>query len=198
MTKMSSIQKVTNRGTGAGGKNTNLHGKAFETMTCNQKRLLSQGYERSSFIEPKKASDFYFIKTFEDKTIVFVVQQRLKVYMKMKYDIDMIRNPDEAYIVEYKDGRKVLKILEKKEQHVSGSVEDKLWAFLGFKKEYEYVCKGFEIHYAGTVSEFLKNKFMTTTKFKILMDVILKEESIPIFFGSEKNYFDLLDEWIQR
>lgn len=110
----------------------------------------------------------------------------------------MIRNPDEAYIVEYNDGRKVLKILEKKEQHVSGSVEDKLWAFLGFKKEYEYVCKGFEIHYAGTVSEFLKNKFMTTTKFKILMDVILKEESIPLFFGSEKNYFDLLDEWIHR
>ena len=190
--------KAPNRGTGAGGKNTNHFGKAFEAFTWNQKRLLAAGYVKTSFTDkPKKGSDFYLTKTFEDKTIVFVLQQGLKEYMKMKYNITMLRHPDEAYLVEYNDGRKVLKILEKKEQHVSGSVEDKLWAFLGFKREYEIVVgKEFEIQYAGTVSEFLKNKFMTITKYKILMEVILKEASIPIFFGSEKNYFELLDEWI--
>jgi len=189
--------KEPNRGTGAGGKNTNYYGKAFETFTCNQKRLLENGYISTSFTcSPTKVSDFYLTKTFEDKTIVFVLQQGLKEYMKLKYNIKMLRHPDEAYIVEYNDGRKVLKILEKKEQHVSGSVEDKLWAFIGFKREYEIVVdKQFEIHYAGTVSEFLKKKFKTSEKYKIL-DVILKDASIPIFFGSDENYFDLLDEWI--
>jgi hypothetical protein len=38
--------------------------------------------------------------------------------MKQNYDINLFRCPDEAYIIEYKNGKKIIKILEKKEQNV--------------------------------------------------------------------------------
>jgi len=103
-------EEKTNKGTGAGGANTNYYGKKFEEKTNNQIRLLEMGYTKHSFT--KKA--YYLSKTFEDKTIVFVLQNVLKMYMKNKYKIELFRCPDEAYIIEYKSGRKVIKILGKK------------------------------------------------------------------------------------
>ena len=112
-----------NKGTGAGGANTNLYGKKFEEKTNNQQRLIDFGFVKQSLTQnPKKTYDYYLSKSFEDKTIVFVLQNGLKKYCKQKYNIDLFRCPDEAYIIEYANGRKVIKILEKKEQNVQGSV----------------------------------------------------------------------------
>jgi hypothetical protein len=106
---------VVNKGTGAGGANTNYYGRQFEEKTNNQQRLLDLGYIKNSFTKkPKKVYDYYLSKTFEDKTIVFVLQSGLKIYMQHKYNIDLFRCPDEAYIIEYNSGRKVIKIIEKK------------------------------------------------------------------------------------
>ncbi len=149
-----------NKGTCAGGSNTNYYGKKFEEKTNNQQRLLEMGYTKNSFTKkPKKQYDYYLSKIFEDKTIVFVLQNGLKMYMKNKYNIDLFRCPDEAYIIEYKHGRKVIKILEKKEQNVDGSVETKLWSGPSLKKEYEIVLgPEFEVFYGFCVNEFLKKK----------------------------------------
>ena len=137
-TEENTQSKIINNGSGAGGANTNYYGKKFEEKTNNQQRLLDIGYIQSSFTKkPKKAYDYYLSKIFEDKTIVFVLQHGLKMYMKNKYNIDLFRCPDEAYIIEYKSGRKVIKILEKKEQRVEGSVETKLWSGPSLKREYE-------------------------------------------------------------
>lgn len=57
--------------------------------------------------------------------------------MKNKYNIELFRYPDEAYLIEYNTGKKVIKILEKKEQKVEGSVETKLWSGSSLKREYE-------------------------------------------------------------
>ena len=104
-----------NKGTGAGGANTNYYGKQFEEKTNNETRLLEKGFIKYSFTKnPKKQSDYYLSKTVDDKTIVFVLQNGLKMYMKNKYNIQLFRCPDEAYIIEYAGGRKVIKILEKK------------------------------------------------------------------------------------
>ena len=49
----------------------------------------------------------------------------------------------------------LIKILEKKEQNVEGSVIDKLLSGPSFKREYELVLgSGFEVHYAFCVSSF--------------------------------------------
>lgn len=154
---------IINKGSGAGGANTNYYGKKFEEKTNNQQRLSEMGYTKHSSTE--KAYDYYLSKTFEDKTIVFVLQKGLKMYMKNKYNIDLFRYPDEAYIIEYTSGRKVIKILEKKEQNVEGSVETKLWAGSSLKREYELVLGlEFEVFYGFCVSEFLKKKLVSNEK----------------------------------
>ena len=106
---------TSNKGTGAGGANTNYHGKKFEEKTNNQERLLAMGYTKNSFTKKsKKIYDFYLSKTFENKTITFVTQYGLKKLFKNKYNIDLFRCPDEAYIIEYTSGRKSDKNIRKK------------------------------------------------------------------------------------
>jgi hypothetical protein len=188
---------VMNKGIGAGGANTNYFGKMFEEKTNNRQRLLEIGYTKYSFT--KKAYDNYLSKTFENKTVVFVSQNGLKTFMKNKYNIDLFRCPDEAYIIEYASGRKVIKILEKKEQNVDGSVETKLWSGPSLKREYELVLGlEFEVFYGFCVNEFLKNKLISNKKKYTTLNTILNENNIAVLFGDNENYFETLDTWFNN
>ena len=199
---MSSEKKnpvIINKGTGAGGANTNFYGKKFEDKTNNQSRLLEMGYIKNSYTKVKKTNDFYLSKTFEDKTIIFVLQNGLKTYMKYKYNIDMFRCPDEAYIIEYTSGRKVIKILEKKEQNVEGSVETKLWAGPSLKREYEIILNNeFEVYYGFSVNEFLKKKVTSNDKKYTILNTIFQENNIVVLFGDDENYFQTFDTWFNN
>jgi hypothetical protein len=192
------IDETANKGTGAGGSNTNHYGKKFEEKTNNEQRLLEMGYTKNSFTKkPKKVHDYYLSKTFEDKTIVFVLQNGLKVYMKKKYNIDLFRCPDEAYIIEYATGRIEIKILEKKEQRVEGSVETKLWSGPSLKREYELVLgSNFKVDYSFCLSEFLKNKLVSNEKKYTVLKTIFEENNITVLFGDDENYFETLDTWV--
>ena len=190
-------QLIINKGTGAGGVNTNYYGKKFEEKTNNQQRLLEMGYTKKSFT--KKPYDYHLSKTFEDKKIVFVLQNGLKMYMKNKYNIDLFRCPDEAYIIEYTSGRKVIKILEKKEQNVEGSVETKLWSGPSLKREYELVLGAeFEVFYGFCVSEFLKKKLISNVKKYTILNKIFNETNIVVLFGDDENYFETFDAWFNN
>jgi hypothetical protein len=192
-------QVIINKGTGAGGANTNFYGKKFEDKTNNQNRLLEMGYSKNSYTKSKKTNDFYLVKTFEDKTIVFVLQNGLKTYMKYKYNIDMFRCPDEAYIIEYTSGKKVIKIIEKKEQNVEGSVETKLWAGPSLKREYELVLDNeFEVHYGFSVNNFLKKKLTSNDKKYTILNTIFQENNIVVLFGDDENYFQTIDLWFNN
>jgi hypothetical protein len=189
---------IINKGTGAGGANTNYFGKKFEEKTNNQQRLLDNGFIKNSFTKkPKKAYDFYLSKKMDNMEIIFVLQNGLKMYMKNKYNIDLFRCPDEAYIFELNNGKKIIKILEKKEQNVDGSVETKLWSGPSLKREYELVLdESFEVHYGFCVSEFLQKKLQSDEKKYTILNTIFKEANIVVLFGDESNYFEKLDEWI--
>jgi len=191
---------IINKGTGAGGANTNLYGKKFEEKTNNEIRLLADGYTKSSFTKkPKKAYDYYLSKNYHDKTVIFVLQNGLKKYMKTKYNIDLFRCPDEAYIVEYNTGKKVIKILEKKEQNVEGSVETKLWSGPSLKREYELVLGcDFEVYYGFCISEFLKKKMISTEPKYIYLNQILKESNVDVLFGDDEDYFQKFDQWFNN
>lgn len=194
---MSRKKSIINKGTGAGGSNTTFYGKKFEDKTDNQSRLLEMGYIKNG----TKKNETYLSKTFEDKTVVFVLQNGLKTYMKKKYNIDtLFRCPDEAYIIEYTSGRKVIKILEKKEQNVEGSVETKLWAGHSLKREYEMVLEGFafEVEYGFCVNEFLKKKLTSDNLKYTILNRIFQEDNIAVLFGDDDNYFDTLDVWIDK
>ena len=191
---------IINKGTGAGGANTNYYGKQFEEKTNNQTRLLDNGYIKHCFTKkPKTIYDYYLSKMFEDKTIIFVLQNGLKMYMKNKYNIELFRCPDEVYIIEYNTGKKVIKILEKKEQNVNGSVETKLWSGPSLKREYELVLGDeFEVHYGFCVSDFLKNKITSNEKKYTILNTILNESDIAVLFGDDENYFETFDNWFNN
>jgi len=200
ITMEENIQPIFNKGTGAGGANTNYHGKKFEEKTNNQQRLLEMGYTKNSFTKkPKRGYDYYLSKSFDDKTNVFVLQNGLKMYMKNKYNIELFRCPDEAYIIEYTSGRKVIKILEKKEQNVEGSVETKLWSGPSLKREYELVLGAdFDVYYGFCVSEFLKKKLVSNEKKYTILNTILNESNIAVLFGDDENYFETIDNWVNN
>lgn len=130
---------------------------------------------------------------------MFVLQNGLKMYMKNKYNIDMFRCPDEAYIIEYTSGRKVIKILEKKEQNVEGSVETKLWSGPSLKREYELVLgKEFEVFYGFCVNKFLKNKLISSEKKYTTLNTIFNESNIEVLFGDDETYFETFDTWLNN
>jgi hypothetical protein len=138
-------------------------------------------------------------KTDEDKTITFVSQSGLKRHMKIKHNLDVFRCPDEAYIIEYTSGRKVLKILEKKEQNVEGSVDTKLLSGPIFREEYEEALEGkFEVVYAYCVSEFLQKKIISDTKKFVIFNKLMKKHNISILFGDDENYFETLNIWLNN
>jgi hypothetical protein len=192
-------ENIKNKGTGAGGMNTTYYGKKFEEKTNNQIRLINNGYITNNFTKKSKEKyNFYLSKTFEDKTVIFVLQNGLKKYMKNKYNIELYRCPDEAYIIEY-NNKKVIKILEKKEQHVDGSVETKLWSSPSLKREYELVLgNDFEVHYGLCVNDFLKKKLISNNNKYIILNTIFNENNIVVLFGDDENYFETFDIWFNN
>ena len=53
---------LVNRGTGAGGANTNKSGKTFEQKTENESRLLAAGFVKKPIVEKNKAKFNYFLE----------------------------------------------------------------------------------------------------------------------------------------
>lgn len=194
------ISLKVNKGTGAGGKNTNVNGKGFEQITDIESKLFENKFEKK--ILKKNKYGYYLYKNINTNTnnnkIIYLSQNGLKLYFKKNFNIELFRCPDEAYIIE-KDGKYTVKILEKKAQCVEGSVETKLWSGPSLKREYEIIMgENFSIEYAFCVSNFLKEKINSDNqKYKILKQ-ILHESNINIFFGDDDNYFDKIYEWINN
>jgi len=194
--KIEEIKMISyNRGTGAGGSKTNHNGLKFEEKTNSVDVLLFNNYVR----EYSGGSCFY-VRKFEGAKIIFTKKGDFKRFVSHFYGITSIRDPDEAYIIEYDNGEKVVKILEKKNQNVAGSVETKLWAAPSLKREFEIVFgKGFKIEYGFCLNNFYKKKINSKSeKYKILVDVILNENNIDCLFGDDDDYFDHLVKWITK
>ena len=192
-----SAKYIKNKGTKAGGRNTNLYGKRFEELTNNEFILIDKGFEKIKINNTKYG--YYLFKKFEDKEIIFIMQNGLKLYIKDNYDIDLFRCPDEAYIIKYNDENKKpnIKILEKKEQNVDGSVETKLWCGPSLKREYEIILEDkFDVDYAFCLNSYFKEKINSTIKKYNILEQIMKENTIDILYGENTSYFNDLYEWI--
>lgn len=173
-----------------GGKNT-INGKYFENSTNSKKFLIEKGFQEIKF----GSKYHYLVKKYEDKQVICILQYAFKKYMKeILIFVDVLMK---AYIIEYKSGKKEIKILEKKEQQVEGSVDIKLWAGPSLKREYELsVNTLFQINYAFCVSEFLWKKLNSNDKKYEMLNTIFKEHSIQFFYGSGENYFENIYTWI--
>lgn len=157
--------------------------------------MLNDGYIKNIF--PNKPNVHYLSKTFENKTIIFTLQNGFKMYMKNEFNIDLFRAPDEAYIIKYNTGKIIIKILEKKSQNVEGSVETKLWSGPSLKREYELILgDNFEVYYGFCVNEFLKKKISSNKKKYTTLNEIFNEANIIVLFGDDDNYFETFDKWL--
>lgn len=185
------MNTLTNRGTGAGGANTNATGGAFERRTSNEPRLLADGFVRTDM--DRTTNGYYLSKTLEDGMhVVFTKQGGFGRYMQIQFGKSVSRNPDEAYIIT-RAGVTWVRILETKNQNVDGSVDTKLLAGPAFVKLYKKKT-GMDVKYAFCVSDFLKQKCLSARwrdEFEIL-----ESDCIPLLFGDDPDYFTKLDAWI--
>ncbi len=193
----SSESKITNRGTGAGGSNTNLYGKAFEKKTDNEPRLLLNGFVREIIPGCSTKYGYYLVKEISPtESITYLTQGGLKAYFKHFFNIEMCRSPDEAYLFKNRETY-TLKILEKKNQNTPGSVDTKLLAGNGFIEEYKYFLgEKFNVCYAFCISDFLKKDYIADCKKSRALRHINEKYNIAVLFGDDSDYFETLDVWI--
>jgi hypothetical protein len=190
-----------NRGTGAGGANTNLTGKTFEQKTENETRLLASGFVRKQIpgCEKNLESSFYYLikESGSTESVVYLTQGGLKKYFGHFFKKELCRHPDEAYL--FRNGDKyTLKILEKKNQNTSGSVDTKLMTARDFIEEYEDSIEdsNFTVRYGFCISDFLKKDYVSDKKKWVLLRNRHKKYGIAVLFGDDPNYYETLDAWI--
>ena len=186
-------QVIVNRGTGAGGAQTNGNGLAWEERTSNERNLAEKfGFTRTSLGAGKTM--YYLCKRFENVQVVFTTQHGLKKILKDSHDVTLGWNPDEAYIIQ-KNGKTVLKILEKKHQNTAGSVDTKLLAGPMIRDSYKItVPSDWDVEYAFCVNNYFRNNVFNNDRKHI--QKLLAEQNIPIFYGEDADYFEKLNSWI--
>ena len=172
-----------NRGTGAGGANTNRSGKPYEEKVDIESYLINN----NSFYKVKDKCN-YLQKTDNNNITYYFKQGNLKKFLA-KRGKNIFRNPDMAILKEH-DDRKHLIIFEVKNQNVSGSVDTKLWSGYTFRREYQK-CLGdeYKIDYVFILSDYFKLEFDVNPKFKMLSE-ILEEQNIDVLFGSDNDYLE--------
>jgi hypothetical protein len=191
------IPQVQNKGTGAGGANTNVNGKTFEHKTENESRLLSTGFVRKTIPGCNTKYGFYLIKEISPtESITYLTQGGLKAYFAHFFNKEMCRSPDEAYLFKNGDSY-TLKILEKKNHNTPGSVDTKLLAGKGFIDEYEFILgEKFNVRYAFCISAFLKKDYIADCVKSKALRHINEKYGIVVLFGDDDNYYETLDTWI--
>jgi len=193
------LDKVLNKGVGAGGANTTINGLSFENKTSIENKLLENNYIKV-IMDTKKKYGYYFEYKNNNNKIIYMTQAGFKLYFKKTFNIEVYKQPDEAFLI-FSNNEYHLKILEKKNQNTDGSIEDKLKTGQFNRREYEKMLNKyvlFNISYAFCISHFLQEKFESNKiKYKNMKE-IMNEDGIKLFYGDDDNYFDILYEWINK
>lgn len=173
-------------------------GLKFEIKTSIEKKLKTEQF-RKRIINNSKYG-YYYIYTNNTKTILYMTQNGFKLYFKHYFDINIYRCPDEIFvIIDNLTNEYTFKILEKKNQNVDGTVEDKLKNGNFNRREYKKMLNSLDfpinVEYAFCVSKFLQSKLESNNiKYKNIKE-IMKEDNIKIFFGDSENYIEDVFNW---
>lgn len=172
------MTKLINKGTNAGGSNTNKNGLSYEEFTD-----ISDCY---NIIHKNKN---YSLIKFNISNMEFISVKKSQL---LKYKTPKVlpghgcKQPDECYIDENK---KNIFIIEKKFQQSAGSVCEKLQT-APFKKEiYQTMFPDYQIIYIYCLSEWFKTNCIIELN-------ILQKYNIPIFWGDDTKYKSKLINFI--
>lgn len=178
----------TNKGTGAGGSNTNKNGLSYEKITDLDDRIITimENKTSSSKIEFNNCNKTFKIK-FNNYDKTFIKTEKADFFKCMKhYENTSItrahgcKHPDECYIDE---DLKNIFIIEKKFQQCSGSVCEKTQAASFKRWHYSETFPDFNIVYIFCLSDWFKHNCIAELKY-------LSYQNIPYFWGSSKTYKD--------
>jgi hypothetical protein len=192
-----STSKNINKGTGAGGSKTTYNGLNFEDKTSIENNLDKLKYIKKEININKRKGCYY-----QNDNIIYFKKNGFKLYFEKEFKIITYRQPDEAYLIK-QDDKYILKILEKKNQNVDGSVEEKLKTGAFNRREYELMVNihneyKFTIIYCFCVSKFLQDKLESEhIKYKNIKK-IMEEDKVGVLYGDDDNYIDKLCEWINK
>jgi len=186
-TKENSQTSIINKGTGAGGANTNLNGLSYEELTD-----LKDKYKTCIL---NKTDNIYEVE-FEGYSRKFIKANKSALHKYMKKNGEKnphlqpaagCKEPDEAYI---DPNNNVVFIIEKKFQQTSGSVDEKIQTGHFKKMHYEELFPKFKIYYVYCLSDwFKKNEYKSTLNY-------LKINGIPVFWGSSETFKEDMIEFI--
>ena len=175
---------ISNRGTGAGGSNTNKNGLEFERNVDLKKNYTILSTKNNINEIRFNGTDTHFIE---------VPKKKLQPYMKSKNKMNTTitiahgcKEPDEAYIDENK---KIIFIIEKKFQQVGGSVCEKLQTAVFKREHYRGLFPEYTIEYIYCLSDW----FIKNCKAEIQF---LNKNNFKIFFGKTKENIDSIINYI--
>ena len=168
------LNKVKNKGTGAGGHKTNKNGLPYEKIT-----------ELKDYITLLEENKFYKKINFKKNDIVFINVKKGQLFKYMEKHIDKTvkkghgcKKPDECYIDEK---QKKIFLIEKKFQQCPGSVCEKIQT-PDFKIwQYNRTFPEFKIIYIYCLSDWFKKNCEAELEY-------LKYKKIPFFWGNNKTY----------
>jgi hypothetical protein len=170
---------IINKGTGAGGANTNINGLSYEDKT-NLEELFSEinidkkmGTKTIKFIN----YDYEFINANKSKLYKYLEQNGEK--NNTLQQAAGCKEPDEAYI---DVSRKIIFIIEKKFQQTPGSVDEKIQTGPFKKIHYSKQFPNYTINYVYCLSDWFKRD-----EYKSVLDY-LQENNIPVFWGNDVEY----------
>ena len=148
------------------------------------------------------------MKNYDGKKSIFFCSKRDFIkFMKNRLNYDSIREPDESFIIMNNDNTYNVIIIEKKNQNVEGSVEQKLWGADTMRAEYCYAAKeqnisSIKFDYMFCLCDFLHKKFpkdnlnkdwnlipQKERRFSLLKKIFL-EQNIRYFNGDGNTYFN--------
>jgi len=165
---------ITNKGTGAGGANTNKTGLSYENST-----------DLSDHLNVNQNCKFFQSITFKNTERIFI---RTKQYNFYKYMVNYVnkcvnkahgcKNPDECYVDEV---HKRIFIIEKKFQQTSGSVCEKIQTSDFKIWQYSRTFPGFDIIYIYCLSEWFKTNCKAEIEY-------LEYKNVPVFWGKSDTY----------
>ena len=181
---MDNIIKNTNRGTGAGGKNTNINGNSLEKVVRDTiKKNISSSklyYESNN----KKKFNLETVK-FNNKNYLHAPESAFSIFEKKSVhsnkNIDKAHGsirPDDCLINE---NDKIINWIECKFQANPGSVGEKLQTFLEKKKNLEMRFPGWNINYCYVITPFIKKNYTWEVK-------RLEEEKISYLLTDEPDF----------
>lgn len=189
------VFKIFNKGTGAGGSNTNKNGLPYEELTDLTDKITI--IEEIKIKKEKLKNSFIMYFNNNDNELEnqksFIKTKKSELFKCMKDETDLkinkahgCKEPDECYIdKEYKN----IFIIEKKFQQGSGSVCEKIQSSDFKEWQYSRTFPEYKIIYIYCLSEWFKKNCIAELEY-------LNEKKFKYYWGNSETYKDDIIKFI--